>query len=222
MSSLRYDAVIFDLDGTLLDTLADLRNSTNYAVGQSGIRPYSMEEVRSFVGNGIRRLMQQVVPQGEANPEFEKIFEAFKVHYNAHCMDETKPYPGIMELLEWLKKEGCRTAIVSNKADFAVKKLRDIYFGPLVDVAIGEREGISRKPAPDSVYQALKELGVDKARAVYVGDSDVDLHTAQNAGMEPAIVTWGFRSRAYLLEQGADPARMAADVRELKELLVSG
>lgn len=215
----KYDAVIFDLDGTLLDTLEDLKNSANAAAAQYGMPQYSREEICSFVGNGIRRLISQVVPGGEENPQFEQVFQAFKEHYAAHCMDETEPYPGIPALLGWLKKNGCRTAIVSNKADFAVKKLRDIYFGELVDVAIGEREGCRRKPEPDAVLHALEELGTERKRAVYVGDSEVDLQTARNAGMECIIVSWGFRSRDYLLSQGAVPEQIAADVAQLKHML---
>lgn len=215
----KYNAVIFDLDGTLLDTLEDLKNSANAAAGKYGMPQYSREDISSFVGNGIRRLIQQVVPGGEENPRFEEVFQAFKEHYAVHCMDETEPYPGIPALLDWLKKSGCRTAIVSNKADFAVKKLRDVYFGDLVDVAIGEREGCRRKPAPDSVLQALSELGVERERAVYVGDSEVDLLTARNAGMDCISVSWGFRSRDCLLEHGASPEYIAANVNQLKAML---
>lgn len=215
----KYDAVIFDLDGTLLDTLEDLKNSANAAAAKYGMPQYTRQQISSFVGNGIRRLIQQVVPGGEENAEFEQVFQAFKEHYALHCMDETEPYPGIPALLGWLKKSGCRTAIVSNKADFAVKKLRDVYFGELVEVAIGEREGCRRKPAPDSVFQALSDLGVDRERAVYVGDSDVDLQTARNAGIDCISVCWGFRSREFLIGQGAVPERIAANANQLKDML---
>lgn len=219
-AQIRYDAVVFDLDGTLLDTLADLTNSANAMMRQFGMPQRTTDEIRSFVGNGIRRLIQQIVPGGEENPEFERVYSGFRAYYNEHCMEETEPYPGIIALLDWLKKAGCRTAIVSNKADFAVKKLRDIYFGELIDAAIGEREGCRRKPAPDSVFQALAELGIDRSRAVYVGDSDVDLRTAENAGMDCIAVSWGFRSRAFLLDHGADPAQIAANVNEMKSMLL--
>ena len=134
-------------------------------------------------------------------------------------MEKTEPYPGIIALLDWLKKEGYQVAIVSNKADFAVKKLNQIYFGSLIRVAIGEREGIRKKPAPDTVFQALKELGADAAHAVYIGDSDVDIETARNSGMDGIAVSWGFRSREFLLEHGAVPERIAANVNEVKALL---
>lgn len=215
----KYDAVIFDLDGTLLDTLSDLTNSANAAAAQYGFTAHSREEICGFVGNGIRRLVQQLVPGGEDNPEFECVYDAFREHYGAHCLDETEPYPGIMSLLDWLKKEGYRTAIVSNKADFAVRKLKDVYFAELVDVAIGERDGCRKKPAPDSVWQALQEIGVPRERAVYVGDSDVDIVTAQNARTDCISVSWGFRSRQFLLDHGAAPENIAANVRELKDIL---
>lgn len=215
----KYDAVIFDLDGTLLDTLEDLTNSVNAVMTQFQMPQYSREQIRSYVGNGIRRLMQLVIPEGENNPQFMQVYEAFRAYYSIHCMDETEPYPGVMALLEMLHKEGYRLAIVSNKADFAVKKLRDIYFKDLVEVAIGEREDVRKKPAPDTVYQALKELGIEYSRAVYVGDSEVDIQTAANAGMDDIIVTWGFREREFLLSQGAKEARMAANVNEVRALL---
>jgi phosphoglycolate phosphatase len=215
----KYDAVIFDLDGTLLDTLEDLKNSANAAAARYGLPERSREEIGSFTGNGIHTLISRVVPGGEEHPEFEHVFEAFKEHYAQHCMDETKPYPGIMALLEWMKTSGYRTAIVSNKADFAVKKLKELYFEDLVEIAIGEREGIRRKPDPDCVLQSLAELGVEKEHAVYVGDSEVDLLTAQNAGMDCIAVSWGFRSRDFLLEHGAKPEMIAATVSELKAMI---
>ncbi len=216
----RYDTVIFDLDGTLLDTLADLTNSTNAVLKQFGMGSRTLDEVRAFVGNGIRNLLKRAVTRDVDEEEFDHIFQCFREHYGLHCMDETEPYPGILSLLDWMDKEGIQTAIVSNKADFAVKKLRDIYFGRLVPVAIGEQEGCRRKPAPDSVLKALGELGADPGHAVYVGDSDVDLQTAKNAGLDCIAVSWGFRSREFLLEHGAHPDRIAANVKELRELLV--
>lgn len=216
----RYDAVIFDLDGTLLDTLTDLTNSANATARKYGFEEHSREEICSFVGNGIRNLIRRILPGGEDNPLIDEVEKSFREHYGRHCLDETEPYPGIMALLDYLKKEGCRTAIVSNKADFAVKKLKDVYFGELIEVAVGEREGVSRKPAPDAVWEALRELGTDCSRAVYVGDSDVDILTARNAGMDSILVSWGFRSREFLLEHGAQPERIASNVNEVKDMLV--
>ena len=136
-------------------------------------------------------------------------------------MDATEPYPGVPSLLDWLKKAGYQTAIVSNKADFAVKKLNRIYFEGMIPVAIGEREGIRKKPAPDTVFQALRELGVEAQHAVYVGDSDVDLETAANAGMDVIPVCWGFRSREFLIEHGAVSERIVSNVRELREQITA-
>jgi phosphoglycolate phosphatase len=215
----RYDTVIFDLDGTLLDTLQDLTDSVNAVLAAHDMMQYTCEQVRGFVGNGIRRLLQLAVPGGEECRIFEQIYEEFMAYYGAHCMDHTEPYPGIPGLLDWLSKEGYRCAIVSNKADFAVKKLNRIYFGELVPVAIGEREGCRRKPYPDSVWQAIEELEAERTRAVYIGDSEVDLLTARNAGVACIAVSWGFRERSFLLEQGQPGMRIASNVNELKVLL---
>ncbi len=214
-----YDTVIFDLDGTLLDTLEDLTDSANAAAVKFGFPVRTKQEICSFVGNGIHRLIQRLLPDGEENPEFHDVLQFFLAHYGEHCMEKTKPYQGIPELLRMLKEKGYAVAIVSNKADFAVKRLRDVYFEGLVPVAIGDREGVRKKPAPDSVFEALKELGAESARAVYVGDSDVDILTAANAGLDCIAVSWGFRDRSFLLEHGAHPERIAADAWELARLL---
>lgn len=190
-----YDTVIFDLDGTLLNTLEDLADSVNYALAQAGMPFRSTEEVRRFVGNGVRRLMELSIPQGENNPRFEEIFSVFREHYFVHCNDRTGPYPHIMEMLEQLKERGYKLAIVSNKYYDAVQELRKLYFADYISVAIGEKEGIRKKPAPDTVQEALHALESDKSSAVYVGDSEVDIATAANAGMDCIVVTWGFRTR---------------------------
>ena len=194
--------VAIDLDGTLLDTLQDLANAVNYALEQQGMPKRTLEEVRQFVGNGVRLLIIRAVPDGESNPLFEETFALFKEYYGKHCNDNTKPYAGVVELIETLKEKGYAVAIVSNKIDFAVKELNDLYFKGIVPVAIGEKEGIRRKPAPDTVYEALKELGKTKEEAVYVGDSDVDLETAKNSGMPCISVLWGFRDKEFLAEHG--------------------
>ena len=196
------NTVIFDLDGTLLDTLEDLWTAVNHALSVCNMPERSLDEVRRFVGNGIKMLMIRAVPGGEDNPDFDKAFEAFKQYYGVHCNDTTKPYDGIPELLQELKKEGYAVAIVSNKIDSAVKDLNERYF-PQVEVAIGDRENLKRKPEPDSVFLALKELGRAQDEAVYVGDSDVDIETAQNAGMNCVSITWGFRDTEFLKEHGA-------------------
>lgn len=198
------DTVVFDLDGTLLDTLDDLMNSVNYALESNGYPARTRDEVRRFVGNGILLLMQRALPSGQENPDFEKVFAGFKEHYGIHCNDLTKPYEGIMELLELLKEKGVKMAIVSNKADFAVKELSEIYFKGIIPVAIGEKEseGIRKKPAPDTVMEALRQLGSNTENAVYVGDSEVDLATAENCGMDYILCEWGFRERKKLEELG--------------------
>ena len=213
----QYETVIFDLDGTLLDTLEDLKEAVNYALSVCDMPKRSLEEVRRFVGNGIRRLMQRAVVDGEDNPQFEHAFAEFQSYYKLHCNDNTKPYPGVMELLAKLKEKGYHLAIVSNKADFAVKGLQEIYFKGAVEAAIGEREGVARKPAKDTVMQALHEMGVPAEGAIYVGDSDVDIMTAANAGIPCISVTWGFRDREFLKEHGA--TRFADNTGELIRLI---
>lgn len=205
MKSEKTKAVIFDLDGTLLDTLCDLCDSTNDALDAIGAPRRTIDEVRSFVGNGIRMLMLRAVPGGDTNPLFDTAMNAFVASYKKNCANKTKPYEGIPELLSELSADGYKLAVVSNKADFAVKMLVCDYFGDVISVAIGEREseGIKKKPAPDTVIAALRELGCEKENAVYVGDSEVDIMTAKNAGMRCISVGWGFRSREELEAAGA-------------------
>lgn len=205
------------MDGTLLDTLEDLYRSANAALVQYGFPERTLEEVRQFVGNAARNLMRQAIPQGEENPHFEECLQAFKTHYGEHLNDHTGPYDGILELLEQLSKEGVPMAIVSNKPDFAVRKLKERYFGGLISVAIGESKRVRRKPAPDTVEQAAERLGVRLEDCIYVGDSEVDLLTAKNCGIPCVSVTWGFRSRELLISLGAE--HMAEDTEELFFLL---
>ena len=199
----KYKTYIFDLDGTLLSTLADLAASTNYALRTHHMPERSLDEVRRFVGNGVKKLMERAIPDGLNNPLFEENFATFRQHYMQHNLDTTQPYPGIMQLLEQLKAEDKNIAVVSNKFYAATRELCRHFFGDLVPVAIGEREDIRKKPAPDTVIEALRELGVDKEGAVYIGDSDVDIDTARNSGMPCISVLWGFRDREFLLEHGA-------------------
>lgn len=199
----KYKTYIFDLDGTLLSTLADLAASTNYALRTHRMPERSIDEVRRFVGNGVKKLMERAIPDGLNNPLFEDTFATFRQHYMQHNLDTTQPYPGIMQLLEQLKAEGKNIAVVSNKFYAATRELCRHFFGDLVPVAIGEREDIRKKPAPDTVIEALRELGVDKEGAVYIGDSDVDIMTAKNSGMPCVSVLWGFRDKEFLLEHGA-------------------
>ncbi len=200
---MRYKAVIFDLDGTLLDTLCDLAGSVNHALRIYAGMTRDQDEIRSFVGNGVRTLMTRSLPGGQQNPHFEEAFAEFKSYYAAHCRDNTKPYPGIAAMLEELRRMGRMMAIVSNKTDPEVKKLNRAYFGSLIQAALGEREGTARKPAPDMLLQGAAGLGVDVGDAVYIGDSEVDLQTARNAGMDCIAVSWGFRSAERLRAEGA-------------------
>lgn len=213
----QYNTVIFDLDGTLLDTLDDLADATNYALRSMGMPERTIEEVRFFVGNGVRRLMELAVPDGFDNPKFEETFAKFKEYYGVHCNDKTKAYEGVVDLLRELKEEGYALAIVSNKLDSAVKELSEIYFEGIVKVAIGEKEGVAKKPAPDTVYKALEELGMPTEGAVYVGDSDVDVMTAKNAGLPCISVLWGFRDKEFLIEHGA--AQFAETAEDVKKFL---
>lgn len=236
-----YDTIIFDLDGTLLNTLEDLKNSVNHALSVMGFPTRTLEEVRLAVGNGARTLIRRVVPESAGDTVIEETLSHFRTHYEAHCNDCTAPYDGILSMLDALKSRGLRLAVVSNKPDAAVKTLCSLYFSKWIPVAIGERENVRRKPAPDSVHAALRELNASTAgpvpcrggstnsgsasvsggpasgaptsgapadppsvcRALYVGDSDVDIATAAAAGMDCVSVTWGFRSEAFLREHGA-------------------
>ena len=200
---MKYIIAIFDLDGTILNTLEDLADSTNYALKTYGYPERTMDEVRQFVGNGIRKLMERAVPEGTPVEEIDRVHETFTAHYKVHCADKTRPYDGIMELLQNLKKDGCKLAVVSNKADYGVQELCKQYFDGVFDFAVGEREGIRKKPAPDSVNEVLKTLGCSRDRAVYIGDSDVDIQTAANAQMDHIIVEWGFRDVPFLIAKGA-------------------
>ena len=198
-----YKTYIFDLDGTLLDTLNDLRASCNYALRTHGMPERSLEEVRQFVGNGVKKLMERAIPDGLDNPLFEETLQTFRQHYLLHNLDTTLPYPGIMEMLQQLKAQGKSIAVVSNKFYAATQDLCKHFFGDTIQVAIGEREDIKKKPAPDTVLEALRQLQVTRQDAVYVGDSEVDVETARNSGIPCISVLWGFRSKSFLLSHGA-------------------
>lgn len=215
---MNYQTWIFDLDGTLLDTLGDLAASVNYALRRCDMPEHSMDNVRRFVGNGVRLLMERAVPGGAANPLFAEAFSTFRTHYMVHSLDTTRPYDGIPALLSELKRQGRLTAVVSNKFDAATKELCRHFFPDTIDVAIGEHEaeGIRKKPAPDTVIEALRQLGAPREGAVYVGDSDVDLMTARNSGLPCISVLWGFRDRDFLLQHGA--TRFVSSPEELLQL----
>lgn len=198
-------AVIFDLDGTLLNTLDDLADSTNYALSKFGYPIRTIEEVRQFVGNGVAKLIERAIPEGKNNPNFEKCLAIFKENYAQNMYNKTAPYNGIIEMLSNLKTKGIKIAVVSNKFDLAVKELCKKYFEEFIDFAAGENEaqGIKKKPAPDTVISVLNEFNFASEDAVYVGDSDVDIMTAKNSKMPCISVTWGFRDEKFLLENGA-------------------
>ncbi len=209
-----YKLAVFDMDGTILDTLEDLKDSVNYALSECGYPQRTYDEVRRFVGNGIRKLIERAVPEGVSVSDIDRVHEVFTGHYKVHCADKTKAYDGIKPLLEELRANGVKTAVVSNKADYGVQELCKEYFDGLFDYAVGEREGIRRKPAPDSVNEALRVLGIPKNEAVYIGDSDVDYETAVNAGLPCISVLWGFRDEEFLRSKGA-----SLFVREPSEIL---
>lgn len=209
---------IFDMDGTILDTLDDLTDSINYALSYCGFPEHTKDDVRKFVGNGILKLVKRSVPPYAAEADIEKVFQVFKDYYKLHCRDKTRPYPGIVDVIETLKEKGYLIAVVSNKADFAVQELCLRYFPGLIDYAVGERDGIKKKPAPDSVLSVMEVLNVRAEESIYIGDSDVDIATAKNAGICCLTVTWGFRDCEYLKQCGADVFAHKAD--EILDLLI--
>ncbi len=214
---MKYKLAIFDLDGTLLDTLDDLYDSLSHTLAAAKLPPRTRDETRRFVGNGIRKLID-AVPTGSQNELIDTVEREFRAYYKLHCADKTKPYDGIIELIERLRANGCKTAVVSNKGDFAVQELVEQYFPGLLDCAVGERAGVRTKPSPDSVNEVLRTLGVDRASAIYIGDSDVDIDTAKNAGMDSISVLWGFRDREFLVEHGA--VRFVGTPREIGDIVL--
>ncbi|MBP3846990.1 HAD family hydrolase [bacterium] len=199
------ELVIFDLDGTLLNTLEDLTDSTNFILKYFNYSTRSIDEVRNFVGNGVAKLIERAIPYGLNNPNYKKCLELFKDNYKANMNNKTAPYSGIMEMLLELKKMGVKIAVVSNKFDEAVRNLCDKYFEDLIDFSAGENEsgGIRKKPAPDTVLKVLEYFNVKKRNAIYVGDSEVDIQTAKNAGLECISVLWGFKNKEFLQNNGA-------------------
>ena len=191
-------SILFDLDGTLLDTLDDLANSVNYALRTHHLPERSHTEIRSFLGNGIRNLMLDAVGRGMSDEAFEPVFQTFRTYYVEHCLDKSKPFAGIIDLLKALQQRGITMSVVPNKLPPAVVELNERFFKDYITSAVGESVTVRRKPNPDAVLAALSELGCSKDEAVYVGDSEVDLHTAQNAGMQCMLVLWGFRDEDFL------------------------
>ena len=201
---MKYNSIIFDLDGTLLDTLEDLTDSINFMLDAYQFPRKTSEQICAGVGNGIVRLVERSLPDGLSSEQIQDAFQVFTNHYSENCYNKTKPYDGIMEVLEVLKKNNMKLAIVSNKADTAVQTLNNIFFHEYISVAIGERPGLLRKPAPDLVLLALERLNSTKKETLYVGDSEVDIETARNAGIQCLSVSWGFRDALTLQNSGAD------------------
>lgn len=199
-----YNTIVFDLDGTLLNTLEDIHDGVNYALNQLGYPAAPLKKVRESVGNGSMVLINKVVPAGTSKEDCVTCHTIYSEYYNSHNRIKTRPYDGVPELLAALKDRGIKLAVVSNKFDASVKALCLDYFRETIQVAIGEAPGVAKKPAPDSVFTALSQLNSRKEEALYVGDSDVDIHTARNAGMKCISVSWGFRSRGFLEKEGAD------------------
>jgi len=200
----RYTLAVFDMDGTILDTLDDLHASLNAALTANGLPPRTREETRRFVGNGAKKLVERAAPAGTPPEVLARVGDSFAAHYRDHCADRTRPYPGIPALLRRLRDRGIRTAVVSNKPDYGVRALVDLHFPGLFDAAVGVGPDTAVKPAPDMVLRVLSALEVPPGEAVYIGDSDVDIGTARSAGLAGISVTWGFRDRAFLLSHGAD------------------
>lgn len=199
-----YKAVIFDLDGTLLDTAGDLTDAVNFALSQEGLPCHTQAEITAFLGNGIRRLVELSVPEDTPLAQVDRVFDAFRAYYGTHYLVKTAPYPGMHALAKALKDRGVRTALVTNKADAVAQDIYNATFRDVIPVAIGEQPRYRKKPAPDMVEAALSKLDCKKQDAVYVGDSEVDLATAKNSGLPCILVDWGFRSREFLASLGND------------------
>ena len=215
---MNYELIIFDLDGTILDTLNDLADSVNFALAKNGLPERTVAEIRCFVGNGIRLLIERSVPSDTDVTLTDLVFNDFRQHYKDNCCNKTKAYDGIIALLDKLNGTDVACAVVSNKADFAVKEIVNRYFNGCFAYYAGEKEGIPRKPAPDSVFEAIKYFGADKNRVLYVGDSEVDIQTAKNAEIQCVCVSWGFRDYEVLKENGADV--IISDVAELENYVM--
>ena len=200
---MRYKAVLFDMDGTVLDTLADLTNAINHTLSEYGMPLLDKRQVAQYLGNGAAYLISRAVPAGTPDALREEMLRSYQPWYDSHCAILTAPYPGIVPLMQALREAGVKQAVISNKQDTAVKQLASRHFPGLLETAVGESRTVRRKPNPDAVLAALREMGVEKRDAVYVGDTEVDLRTAENAGLACAVVGWGFRTEDQLYEAGA-------------------
>ena len=213
---MKYEAVIFDLDGTLLNTIDDLADGVNYAMREFGFPTHSVDRVRQMVGNGVLNLVKRALPDDKKDM-LDIVLPVFKEYYSAHSKDKTAPYAGVVELLQKIKQKGLKTAILSNKFDGAVKALSKEYFGDLIDLPIGEGNGVKVKPNPEGMNHVLSVFGLDKSKCLYVGDSEVDVETGLGVEIDFAIVTWGFRDKDVLSSAGATV--FADNVKELEEII---
>lgn len=214
-----YTCVIFDLDGTLLNTLADLAAAGNHALDTLGLPLHEIEAYKTFIGNGIPNLIRRMLPEGSGDTLQSEALQLFSAYYAAHHSDRTKPYDGIPALLETLRARGVKTAVVSNKAHvFSVELIRR-FFGETVGPVYGTGNDLPRKPDPTAVLRVMEELGVQPSETLYVGDSDVDMRTARNAGLDACGVLWGFRSKDVLAESGA--RFLAKDAHELERIILA-
>lgn len=195
--------VIFDLDGTLLYSLEDLKDSVNFVMKKHGFREYTIDEVREAIGNGVRLLMERILPKDIDKNLFEECLSEFKENYSKNMYNKTKPYDGVLDMLKGLREEGYKIAVLSNKFDSAVKELSNKYFGELVDLAVGQKEGVKEKPSPLGIQEIAKELDTDVETCIMVGDSEVDIQTANNAGIDCISVTWGYKNIDFLYDNGA-------------------
>ena len=217
---MKYTTIVFDCDGTLLDTLTDLRNAVNYVLRAHDLPERSVPEVKAALGNGVAHLMRQSLPDSISEAQFNTYLDEFKAYYGEHLQDYTAPYPGMLNVLDTLRTKGYKLAIVSNKIQEGITPLNKEYFGDRLPVAIGERPGLQRKPAPDMVLQALKELGSTQDESIYIGDSEVDVATAKNSGLLCIGVTWGFRDEQLHKDLGVKYiARKAEDIVTIIEEL---
>ena len=218
---MKYSLAIFDMDGTILNTLDDMTDSLNEILSQYKLPLHTLDEVRFMVGNGIPKLIERAIPDGRSNPQFEKILADFISYYEEHCAIKTAPYDGLVDCIKTLRTAGIKIAVNTNKVEPAAIALCDDYFPGLFDIISGSRPGMPPKPAPDGIYEILKRAGMDGKsegqRAVFIGDSDVDMQTGMNAGLDVIGVDWGFRGKAFLEEHGARTIVMTAG--ELAELL---
>ena len=219
--SYRYRLAIFDLDGTVLDTLTDLTDAVNVALQQNGYPTHSEQAICSFVGNGVRKLVERATPKGTDAASVAKVFADFRTYYAAHSIVKTVPFAGIVPLLASLRQRGIQTAVLSNKADAITKQLCRDMFGDAFSMVLGEREdeGVPRKPAPDAVYEIMRAFDVTREETVYIGDSEVDIKTAANADIDAILVSWGFRDKAFLREQGA---KIIVDTAKALEMAICG